>query len=62
MTRTHTVWFDTESLIPLAEAIDLLVEDGESRMPYMTAIDQGRLQTRLDGLRAAYRLLAEPVP
>ena len=62
MTRTHTVYFDMDSLDALRAAYDGLQSDWLDRGPYMSSEAQDAGQRRLSLVASAVMLLAEPVP
>ena len=62
MTRTHTVYFDTDSLVMLREAFAELQQDWQDRSPHMSRDASAAGHRRLNVLSAAIGMLAEPVP
>ena len=62
MTRTHTVYFDEDSLVPIRDAFIALEGDWLDRGPHMSREAHEAGLRRLMVLSAAINLLAEPVP
>lgn len=61
-TRTHTTYFSGDSLEPIRREYVTLRADAESRGTYITDEAADAIGQRLDVLRIAIELLAEPVP
>lgn len=61
-TRTHTVYFNDETLDDLDKAIDALAEDIDHRRPHVSSDVGAAVDHRISLLRSARALLAEPVP
>jgi hypothetical protein len=61
-TRTHTHYWGEEQIEPLRTAYDAIAEDFDKRRPYITDEAEAAGDMRLDALRSAIALAAEPVP
>lgn len=59
-TRTHTFYFSEDSIRPLLDEINKLVEDWNSRSGYMDEDVYNRGKNRLVALRVVADMLAEP--
>jgi hypothetical protein len=58
-TRTYTRYFAERDLTALDDCVKRLVEDGESRMPYMDEDARHNMMTRLSLLKSARSFLNE---
>ena len=61
-TRTHTVYWGDDQLDPLRKAYDQVAEHFDERRPYITDEAEAAGDARLDALRSAIAMMAEPVP